>query len=154
MQTSGEFAVAVDRDQAFAFISDPFRVAACIPGCENLRETEPGIYAATLSNKVGPIAVKFDVAVSLTKVEPPAAIDATVSGNAPGLGGRLTATAQLRLEALDAANTRVTYAVEMSLGGRLGGIGQPVFRAKSDELSKKFGANVRAAIEANASATR
>jgi carbon monoxide dehydrogenase subunit G len=150
LQTSGEFTVAVPRDRAFAFISDPFRIAGCIPGCENLRELEPGTYAATLSNKVGPISVKFDVTVALTKVEPPEALDATVNGNAPALGGRLTATASLRLTAVDAATTHVTYAVEMGLSGRLGGIGQPVFRAKSDELSKKFGVNVRAAIEADA----
>ncbi len=150
MQTSGEFTVAVSRERAFAFISDPFRVAACIPGCENLREVSPGTYAATLSNKVGPISVKFDVSVALTKVEPPAAIDATVAGNAPGLGGRLTATAALRLAEGSGTETRVTYSVEMGLSGRLGGIGQPVFRSKSDELSKKFGANVKAAIEADA----
>ena len=152
MQTSGEFTVAVPRDRAFAFISDPYRIATCIPGCENLRETGPNRYAATLSNKVGPISVKFEVTVELTKIEAPEAIDATVSGNAPGLGGRLTATAALRLAAVDAAQTRVVYSVDMSLGGRLGGIGQPVFRAKSDELSKKFGANVQAAIEADAAA--
>jgi len=152
LQTSGEFTVAVDRDRAFAFISDPFRIAGCIPGCANLRETAPGKYAATLSNKVGPIAVTFDVAVELTKIEPPEAIDAAVGGNAAALGGRLTATAQLRLAEAEGASTRVTYAVDMSLSGRLGGIGQPVFRAKSDELSKKFGANVRAAIEADAQA--
>jgi carbon monoxide dehydrogenase subunit G len=150
LQTSGEFTVAVPRERAFAFISDPFRVAACIPGCENLREVAPGTYAATLSNKVGPISVKFDVSVALTKVEPPSAIDATVAGNAPGLGGRLTATAALRLAEGSGTETRVTYSVEMGLSGRLGGIGQPVFRAKSDELSKKFGANVKAAIEADA----
>ncbi len=148
MQTGGEFTVAVDRDRAFAFISDPFRIAACIPGCENLRELEPGTYAATLSNKVGPITVKFDVTVELTNVVPPESLDATVGGNAPALGGRLNATAQLRLAAIDAAQTKVTYSVELGLSGRLGGIGQPVFRAKSDELSKKFGANVKAAIEA------
>ncbi len=140
------------RERAFAFIGDPFRIAACIPGCSDLRELEPGTYGAKLSNKVGPISVTFDVTVQLTKVEPPAAIDATVSGAAPGLGGRLTATAHLQLDALDDAHTRVTYAVEMNLSGRLGGIGQPVFRAKSDELSKKFGANVRDAIEADARA--
>jgi carbon monoxide dehydrogenase subunit G len=151
LQTSGDFTVAVPCDQAFAFIGDPFRIATCIPGCTDLRELEPGTYGAKLSNKVGPIGVTFDVTVQLTKIEPPEAIDATVSGNAPGLGGRLTATAQLRLTALDDAHTRVVYAVEMNLSGRLGGIGQPVFRAKSDELSKKFGANVRAAIEADAS---
>jgi len=152
VQTGGNFTVAVAQDRAFAFVSDPFEIATCIPGCSDLREVAPGKYAATLTNRVGPIAIKFDVTVELTKVEPPAGIDATVSGNASGLGGRLTATATVRLDALDAVNTRVTYTVDLGLTGKLGGIGQPVFRAKSDELSKKFGANVRAALESGTKA--
>jgi hypothetical protein len=147
VQTGGNFTVAVPQDRAFAFISDPFELASCIPGCSGLRELEPGTYAARLANRVGPISVTFDVTVALTKVEAPDAIDATIGGNAAGLGGRLTATATVRLEALDAATTKVSYTVELGLSGKLGGIGQPVFRAKSDELSKKFGANVKAALE-------
>ena len=148
MQTGGEFTVAVSQDRAFAFVGDPFKLAACIPGCSDLREVAPGTYAARLTNRVGPIAISFDVTVELTRVEPPDAIDATVSGDAAGLGGRLTATATVRLEALDAATTRVRYTVDLGLTGKLGGLGQPVFRAKSDELAKKFGAAVRAALEA------
>ena len=147
MQTGGEFTVAVPRDRVFAFVNDPYRLAACIPGCSDLRELAPGVYAATLSNKVGPITVKFNVKVELGKVDPPSAIDATVNGDAPGLGGRLTAVATLRLGAVDDAHTRIVYTVELGLTGKLGGLGQPLFRAKSDELSKKFGANVRAALE-------
>jgi carbon monoxide dehydrogenase subunit G len=148
LQTGGEFTVAVSQDRAFAFVGDPFKLAACIPGCSDLREVAPGTYAARLTNRVGPIAISFDVTVELTRVEPPDAIDATVSGDAAGLGGRLTATATVRLEALDAATTRVRYTVDLGLTGKLGGLGQPVFRAKSDELAKKFGAAVRAALEA------
>ena len=81
MQTSGDFTVAVDRDRAFAFISDPFKIATCIPGCTDLREISPGKYAAKLTNRVGPISLTFDVVVELTKIEPPTAIDATVSGS-------------------------------------------------------------------------
>jgi len=150
LQTGGEFTVAVPQDRAFAFISDPFKIATCIPGCTDLREISPGKYAAKLTNRVGPIQISFDVTVELTKVEAPSAIDAVVSGNAAG--GRLTATATVRLEAVDAANTKVTYTVNLGLTGKLGGIGQPVFRAKSDELSKKFGANVRAALESGENA--
>lgn len=150
MQTGGEFTVAVPQDRAFAFISDPFKIATCIPGCTGLREISPGKYAAKLTNRVGPISIAFDVTVELTKVEAPSAIDAVVSGNAPG--GRLTATATVRLDAADAANTKVTYTVDLGLTGKLGGIGQPVFRSKSEELSKKFGANVRAALESGAAA--
>ena len=149
MQTGGEFTIAVAQDRAFAFISDPFKIATCIPGCSDLREVSPDKYAAKLSNRVGPISISFDVTVELTKVEPPSAIDAVVSGNASGLGGRLTATATVRLDAVNAAQTKVTYTVDLGLTGKLGGIGQPVFRAKSDELSKKFGANVRAALESS-----
>jgi hypothetical protein len=145
LQTGGEFTVAVPQAQAFAFVSDPFRIATCIPGCSDLREVAPGKYAAKLSNRVGPISITFDVTVELSKVESPSAIDATVSGNAAG--GRLTATATVRLDALDASSTKVVYTVDLALTGKLGGIGQPVFHAKSNELSKKFGANVRAALE-------
>jgi carbon monoxide dehydrogenase subunit G len=153
LQTGGEFTAAVAQDRAFAFVSDPFKIATCIPGCSDLREVAPGKYAAKLSNRVGPIAVTFDVTVELSNVVAPSAIDAVVSGNASGLGGRLTATATVRLAPVDAANTKVTYTVDLSLTGKLGGIGQPVFRAKSDELSKKFGANVRAALEPGAPAS-
>lgn len=147
LKTGGEFTVAVPQERAFAFLSDPFAIAACIPGCSDLREVAPGKYAAKLTNKVGPISIAFDVTVELTKIEPPSEIDAVVSGNASSLGGRLTATATVRLEAVGPAETKVSYTVDLGLTGRLGGIGQPVFRAKSDELSKKFGANVRAALE-------
>jgi carbon monoxide dehydrogenase subunit G len=150
LQTGGNFTVAVPQDKAFAFINDPFMLAKCIPGCTDLKELGENKFGAKLTNRVGPISLTFDVVVELTKVEPPSAIDATVGGNAPG--GRLTATATVRLEPVDAANTKISYTVDMGLTGKLGGIGQPVFRAKSDELSKKFGANVQAAIVADAKA--
>jgi carbon monoxide dehydrogenase subunit G len=150
LQTGGNFTVAVPQDKAFAFVNDPFTLAKCIPGCSDLKELGENKYGAKLTNRVGPISLTFDVVVELTKIEVPSAIDATVSGNAPG--GRLTATATVRLEAVDAANTKITYTVDMGLTGKLGGIGQPVFRAKSDEMSKKFGANVQAALVADAKA--
>jgi carbon monoxide dehydrogenase subunit G len=150
LQTGGSFTVAVPQERAFAFINDPFMLATCIPGCSDLKELGPGKYGAKLTNRVGPISLTFDVVVELTKVEPPTAIDATVSGNAPG--GRLTATAAVRLEAADAASTTISYTVDLGLTGKLGGLGQPVFRSKSDELSKKFGANVRAKLESDATA--
>jgi uncharacterized protein len=152
LQTGGEFTVAVARPAAFAFLSDPFALARCIPGCSDLRETAPGRYAAKLTNRVGPISVAFASPVELTNVVPPSALDAVVTGNAAGLGGRLTATAAVRLAAVDELHAAVTYTVDLALTGKLGGIGQPVFRAKSDELSKMFGANVRAALESGATA--
>jgi uncharacterized protein len=147
LQTGGEITTNVDRVTAFGFVGDPMRLAKCIPGCEDLKEIAPRKYSAVLANKVGFISVKFDVTVEITKIEPPEAIDASISGNATGLGGRLTANATVRLEDLPSGGTLIKYTVEMGLTGKLGGIGQPVFRAKSDELGKKFAVNLKAAME-------
>lgn len=149
MQTQGEVTTRVSPDAAFAFVSDPFKLAGCIPGCSDLKEIGPNRYSAVLANKVGFISVKFNVVVEITKNEPPSAIDATIGGDAPGVGGRLTAAATVRLSPIE-AGTLIRYTVEMGLTGKLGGIAQPVFRAKSDELGKRFGANLKAAMESGA----
>jgi uncharacterized protein len=149
VQTSGEIRTAVDRVTAFGFVGDPFAIASAIPGCTNLRETAPNTFAATLTNKVGFISVSFDVTVAIIHREAPSAIDAQIIGEAPGLGGRLTASAGVRLEE-DGSGTLIRYTVDMGLTGKLGGLGQPVFRAKSEELGKKFAANVKAAVERHA----
>lgn len=152
MQTSGTITIGVPRRDVYAFVSDPKRLAACIPGCSDLRELEPGKYSAVLSNKVAFLAVRFDVVVQIVREEPNEAIDATITGNPVGLAGRLEARAGIRLaDAADRA-TQITYSVELGLTGKLGGLGQPVFKAKSEELSRVFGANLKAAIESTGTA--
>ncbi|MFN2460478.1 MAG: CoxG family protein [Candidatus Velthaea sp.] len=147
MQTSGTITVSAPRAQAYAFISDPRRLAACIPGCTDLRELAPGTYAAVLGSKVGFITVRFDVTVEITKQEPNEAIEATITGKPMGLAGRLEARAAMTLADSDAGATAIRYAVELGLTGKLGGIGQPVFTSKSEQLAREFGDNLRAAIE-------
>jgi carbon monoxide dehydrogenase subunit G len=52
----------------------------------------------------------------------------------------------VRLESIP-GGTLIRYTIDLGLTGKLGGIGQPVFRAKSDELGRKFAANLKAAME-------
>ena len=66
MQTGGEIETSLSPEAAFAFVSDPFKLAACIPGCSDLTEIGPNRYGAVLANKVGFINVKFNVVVEIT----------------------------------------------------------------------------------------
>jgi carbon monoxide dehydrogenase subunit G len=149
VQTSGTVTIAATRAAAYAFVADPRRLATCIPGCTDLVEIAPGKYSAVLSNKVAFLAVRFDVAVQLVREVPNEAIDATITGNPIGLAGRLEARAGVRLTDGVAGTTQLAYDVELTLTGKLGGLGQPVLKAKSEELSRAFGANVKAAVEAS-----
>jgi carbon monoxide dehydrogenase subunit G len=147
LQTAGEFSVDVDQSAAFDFVSDPLRLAQCVPGCNDPREISPGRYSAVVTSKVAFITLTFKVIVEIVKIEPPAAIAAKITGDAIGLAGRVVATAGLQLEGAGGGRTAISYSTDVVLTGKLGGFGESVFRAKSAELAREFATNLKAAIE-------
>lgn len=150
LQTSGEISVDAPRDAAFAFLRDPHRLAACIPGCRDLREIGPNRYAAVLSSRVAFMTISFNVTIEILSMQAPDAIDAAIVGDAIGLGGHVSANASVRLVDEGAARTTIRYSSDVALTGRLGGLGQPVFRSTSAQLAREFGANLKRALEAPA----
>lgn len=148
IQTTGVVTVEVDPATAFAFVQDPKRMAGCIPGCHDLKELVPGQrYSAILTNKVSFITLNFKVVVEVVKLEPPSAIEAKITGESLGVVGRLAASAGLRVADAGGGRTAITYTTDVGLTGKLGGLGQPVFKAKSVQLGAEFAANLKAAIE-------
>lgn len=150
LQTAGEVSVGVDRAAAFGFVSDPLRLAQCVPGCHDLLEISPGRYTAVVTSKVAFMSLSFNVLIEIVKNEPPDAIDARIVGEPIGLAGRVVATAGLRLASDGDGRTVISYSTEVVLSGKLGGFGESVFRAKSAELAREFAMNLKAAIEKDA----
>jgi len=146
LQTSGEITVDVPRDTAFAFLQDPHRLAACIPGCRDLRAIGPNRYAAVLSSRVAFMTLSFNVTIEILRVQAPDAIDAAITGDAIGLVGHVSAAASVRL-AGDGDRTTIRYTTDITLTGKLGGLGQPVFRSTSAQLAREFGANLKRALD-------
>jgi hypothetical protein len=149
LHTTGEISVDVERTRAFSFLQDPHRLAACIPGCRDVREIAPGRYAAVLSNRVAFMTLNFNVTIELVKVAPPSALEATITGDAIGLAGHVAASAGIELLADGDRRTTIRYFTDAGLTGRLGGLGEAVFRATSAKLSREFGINLKNALEAH-----
>lgn len=147
IHTDGVIAVDAEQSAAFDFVSDPARLARCVPGCQDVLEISPGRYSAVVRNKVAFITLDFKVIVEIAKIEPPNAIEAKITGDAVGHSSRVTAAAALRLESADNKGTQIHYSTDVALMGKLGGMGESVFRAKSAELAREFAANLKAAIE-------
>jgi carbon monoxide dehydrogenase subunit G len=147
LDTSGAIIVAVDRATAFAVVSDPVRLARCIPGCQELREVAPDRYTAVLTSRVAFMTLSFKVAIDVVSIDPPATIEARITGDALGLSGHVVAAASVHLDETADRQTTIRYATEIGLTGRLGGLGQPVFRATSAKMAREFGENLKAEIE-------
>lgn len=149
MNVSGEFTVKAPREVVFNTLRDPSSFVKFVDGVSDLKEIDPTHYEAMFETKVAYLKFKFAVTVEVTKMESPGVIEAKIEGTPMGMVGRLTAKSTTTLtEAGD--ETKVIYAVESTLAGKLGSIGQPVLRSKAKDMEKIFASRLRAAFEPKA----
>lgn len=145
MNIVGEITVAAPREAVFKALSDAPFFASCIEGVQDLRQINAARYDAVLETRIAYMRFNFKVVVEMTKVLPPEAIEAKVEGTPLGVAGRLTATATTQLAEAGAC-TIIRYAVDATLTGKLGSMGQPVLKAKAKEMEKQFSARLAAAF--------
>jgi carbon monoxide dehydrogenase subunit G len=145
MNVSGEFTVKAPRDVVFNTLRDASSFVKFVDGVHDLKEIDPTHYEAVLETRVAYMKFRFAVTVEVTRMEAPSQIETKIEGKPLGVVGRLTAKSLTTLtEAGD--ETKVTYAVESTLAGKLGSIGQPVLRAKAKEMEKIFATRLREAF--------
>src|SRR5438105_984153 len=154
MKFNGELTVKARLPAVYEKVRDARFFASCVEGVRDLAEIAPDRYSAVFETKVAYMKFSFKVTVELTRADPPREIEAKVEGAPLGVVGRLTATSLTTLSE-QSGETKIAYAVDAALTGKLGSLGQPVLRAKSRELEKSFAARLQAAFDqAGAEAAR
>jgi len=148
----GEISVRAGREAVFDKLRDARAFASCVEGVGALAEVDGTHYTATLETKIAYMRFKFAVAVEVTRLDRPQLIEAKIEGTPIGVVGRMTAASTTTLEQ-SGDETHIRYAVEVSLAGKLGAMGQPVLRSKAREIEKSFAVNLRRLVEAPAEAT-
>lgn len=150
MNLTGEFTVAAPRDAVFDRLADPVFFATCFDGVSGLTPTGDGRYDARFETTVAYMTFRFKMQVQMTRLERPEVIEARIEGAPIGIVGRLTATSRTQL-ADEGSGTRIRYAIESVLAGRLGSLGQPVLRAKAREMERQLVQRLSAAFQPSSS---
>ena len=147
MKLAGDLIIAAPRQAVFDALRDARLFASCVDGVRDLEEIDASHYRAVMETKVAYIKFKFDVAIEVTRVEPPQSIEARIEGTPHGIVGRLSATSRTTLSEENEA-TRVQYEIEAALTGKLGSLAQPVIRSKAKEMERHFVEKLGAAFAA------
>ncbi len=145
MKVQGVISVTAPREAVFSRLSDARFFASCIDGVQDLTEIDPTHYSALFATKIAYLRFTFKVIVAMTKHSPPNEIKATVEGTPLGVVGRLTATARTELSERG-GHTDIFYAIDATLTGKLGSMGEPVLRTKAKEMEKQFAERLMAAF--------
>jgi carbon monoxide dehydrogenase subunit G len=145
MKVEGQLSVRAPRTEVFARLSDAPFFASCVEGVRDLTEIDPTRYEALFETNVAYMKFRFKVTVEVASMQPPEMIEARVEGTPLGIVGRLTAVTRTWLTQ-EGDETKIRYAVDANLAGKLGSIGQPVLKSKAKEMEHQFADRLRAAF--------
>lgn len=129
---------------AWARLTDPDLIGACVPGVEKVERLDDTHFLVTVTVKVGVIKPTFRLNVGLVEQAPPRYLRSTCAGEANGMLGSLRQTTEIHLSSTSDAATRLDVAAEFDVFGRLGTFGYGVLKGKADQLWEQFVSNLSA----------
>lgn len=154
MQITKSFVVRAPPGTVWKFLTDPHRVASCLPGAAITGQSDEKTYTGTITVKVGPVATSYKGTVTFERLDPQSrTAEIAASGqDVRGKGGaemRMTSKVVERLP----GETEVTVATDVNITGLLAQMGRGMIQDVSDQLFQKFTAAMAAALQDGGAAT-
>jgi len=136
MDLTGEHLLPAPRERVWAALNDPEVLKRCIPGCQEIAKLSDTEMTAKVSLSVGPVRATFNGRVTLSDLDPPNGYRIAGEGQGGVAGfGKGSATVKLVDEG---AATRLSYAADASVGGKLAQIGSRLVEATARKLADEF----------------
>ena len=154
MEMKGEQLIPAPQKAVWDALNDPAMLKACVPGCESIEPTGENEYQVLMVARVGPVSAKFKGKLTLSDIKPPESYSIAFEGQG-GAAGFAKGGAQVRL-AQEATDTKLSYDVKASVGGKLAQIGSRLVDAAAKKVADDFFRNFNdkvAALEGDAEST-
>ena len=136
MELAGEQTIAAPRPRVWASLNDPEVLRACIPGCEDVVRVDENIFEARVLTRVGPLKARFSGRVEMTDIEAPSRCTLIFEGGAGSIG-MARGRSRVHLEETP-EGTRLVYAAEAAIAGKLGQIGGRLIDASAKKMAEDF----------------
>lgn len=145
MHVEEHVSMPVGLDEAWDFVWQTERLAACLPGCVGVDIIEPGkTYLAHMEDRIGPYRIEADLDVVVLESEPRERIRMRASGKDKRLGTSQRITMDVRLRPVSPTETSLDVDGDVEVLGKVATLGQFAIKRKVGDVIKKFGDNIRA----------
>jgi carbon monoxide dehydrogenase subunit G len=144
------FVVRTPAEAVWAYLVDPRRIVACLPGAELVEVRDERTFLGTVKVKVGAVTVSYRGRVLLAEVD---AVARTVKMRAEcqetGGAGSAKMTMESRVSAQPDGGAEVIVQADVDVVGRLVQLGRGMIEQVAHQLFQQFSACVRATLEAS-----
>lgn len=148
MKLAGDYHFDASVKDVWDALFDPAVLAAAMPGCERLEQID-GQFVGEMKIKVGPVSGTFSGKVALADVEEPSRYRMVIDGR--GNAGFVKATATMEL-APDGEGTKLHYAGDAQVGGKIASVGERLIDASSRAIVKQSLDNLHENVKIRAAA--
>ena len=137
--------------EVWAFLTDPSKVAGCLPGAAITGQVDERTHAGTIAVKVGPVSARYKGTVRFERLDQEEGVAeiAAAGQDVRGKGGadlRMTS----RVVERGPSKTEVTVASTVNITGILAQFGRGMIQDVSDQMFRQFTDAMRAALESAA----
>lgn len=149
LQIEKTFVVNAAPTAVWGFLTDPRRVARCMPGAAITEQVDERTYAGTITVKVGPVSASYKGKLHFEKLDAATgSAEIVASGQeVRGKGGAdMRLTSHLTERAPGA--TEVTATSQVNVTGILAQFGRGMIQDVGDQMFKQFTEAMRAELEA------
>jgi carbon monoxide dehydrogenase subunit G len=153
MEIEQKFEVAAPAGAVWAFLTDPHRVAACLPGAAIAERLSDNSWSGTITVKVGPVSTSYRGKVTFERLDE-ATRTAEIAASGQDVRGKGGADMRMVSSLADRGGlTEVTVRSDVKVTGILAQLGRGMIQDVSDQMMGRFTAAMRAQLEAPAQAT-
>ncbi len=150
MKLEGEYLFNGPRADVWELIRDPEVLATALPGTQQLTKISDTEFEGAMHVQIGPVSGMFAGKVLVTDEVPPESLTLTADGKGPQGFGKGVGKVQL-LDQGD-GTTLMKYEGDISVGGRLAGVGQRNIETVGKSMVKQGLIALDKALEARTSA--
>jgi len=142
------FVVRSPPEQVWSFLTDPERVARCLPGAAITGKLDDHTWQGTMTVKVGPVSSSYKGRVAFEKLDS-ASRTAQIVATGQDVRGRGGADLRLTssLVAKAPGETEITTSSHVNVTGILAQMGRGMVQDVSDQMFQVFSQRVRAELE-------
>ncbi len=137
--------IAVSLDKAWEYLVDIRKVAACVPGVQDVKEQGPEHWRAHILTSISLLKVRFTLDITRPELQPRERMTIVIHGKAPG--NSVEVAGRIRLEAVGAEQTLLHWNADVHVTGALAAVGGRVVQAAGEQLTADYFACLKAHLE-------
>ncbi len=148
LQIEKTFVVGATPTAVWEFLTDPHRVARCLPGAAVTEKLDERTYAGTITVKVGPVSASYKGKLRFERLDADErSAEIVASGQDVRGKGGADLRMSSRLSERAPGETEVTATSEVNITGILAQFGRGMIEDVSDQMFQKFTEAMRAELE-------